>query len=157
MDMEMIWRMFDLCDQDMIYLLENSTLYFEDLMAYSKAISSIEVFENISFADTGRDCPEALIASVSDFMLALVEVSFQWSIPEKKKGSKFLCGVSVTLDAGKIISKALKGIGSGGGHATMAGGFVPFDGNDREEDLMIQNIRERFIDVISRTKRKSLR
>ena len=57
MDMEMIWRMFDLCDQDMIYLLENSTLYFEDLMAYSKAISSIEVFENISFADTGRDCP----------------------------------------------------------------------------------------------------
>lgn len=37
MDMEMIWRMFDLCDQDMIYLLENSTLYFEDLMAYSKA------------------------------------------------------------------------------------------------------------------------
>jgi len=34
---------------------------------------------------------------------------------------------------------------------------VPFDGNDREEDLMIQNIRERFIDVISRTKRKSLR
>ena len=95
MDMEMIWRMFDLCDQDMIYLLENSTLYFEDLMAYSKAISSIEVFENISFADTGRDCPEALIASVSDFMLALVEVSFQWSIPEKKKESKFLCGVSV--------------------------------------------------------------
>ena len=112
MDMEMIWRMFDLCDQDMIYLLENSTLYFEDLMAYSKAISSIEVFEN-------SERP--------------------------------------TLDAGKIISKALKGIGSGGGHATMAGGFVPFDGNDREEDLMIQNIRERFIDVISRTKRKSLR
>ena len=43
MDMEMIWRMFDLCDQDMIYLLENSTLYFEDLMAYSKAISSLSL------------------------------------------------------------------------------------------------------------------
>lgn len=64
-------------------------------MAYSKAISSIEVFENISFADTGRDCPEALIASVSDFMLALVEVSFSVVYSRKKKGSKFLCGVSV--------------------------------------------------------------
>lgn len=158
MDMEMIWRMFDLCDQDMIYLLENSTLYFEDLMAYSKAISSIEVFENISFADTGRDCPEALIASVSDFMLALVEVSFSVVYSRKKEGIKIsVRSERPTLDAGKIISKALKGIGSGGGHATMAGGFVPFDGNDREEDLMIQNIRERFIDVISRTKRKSLR
>ena len=147
-----------LCDQDMIYLLENSTLYFEDLMAYSKAISSIEVFENISFADTGRDCPEALIASVSDFMLALVEVSFSVVYSRKKEGIKIsVRSERPTLDAGKIISKALKGIGSGGGHATMAGGFVPFDGNDREEDLMIQNIRERFIDVISRTKRKSLR
>ena len=139
MDMEMIWRMFDLCDQDMIYLLENSTLYFEDLMAYSKAISSIEVFENISFADTGRDCPEALIASVSDFMLALVEVSFSVVYSRKKEGIKIsVRSERPTLDAGKIISKALKGIGSGGGHATMAGGFVPFDGNDREEDLMIQ-------------------
>ena len=127
-------------------------------MAYSKAISSIEVFENISFADTGRDCPEALIASVSDFMLALVEVSFSVVYSRKKEGIKIsVRSERPTLDAGKIISKALKGIGSGGGHATMAGGFVPFDGNDREEDLMIQNIRERFIDVISRTKRKSLR
>ena len=83
---------------------------------------------------------------------------FQWSIPEKKEGIKIsVRSERPTLDAGKIISKALKGIGSGGGHATMAGGFVPFDGNDREEDLLIQNIRERFIDVISRTKRKSLR
>lgn len=77
---------------------------------------------------------------------------------QKKEGIKIsVRSERPTLDAGKIISKALKGIGSGGGHATMAGGFVPFDGNDREEDLMIQNIRERFIDVISRTKRKSLR
>ena len=103
MDMEMIWRMFDLCDQDMIYLLENSTLYFEDLMAYSKAISSIEVFENISFADTGRDCPEALIASVSDFMLALVEVSFSVVYSRKKEGIKIsVRSERPTLDAGKI-------------------------------------------------------
>ena len=158
MDMEMLYRMFDLCDQDTIYMLENSALYFEDLMAYSKAISSIEVFENISFADTGRDCPGALIASVSDFMLALVEVSFSVVYSRKKEGIKIsVRSERPTLDAGKIINRALKGIGSGGGHATMAGGFVPFDGTDREEDLLIQNIRERFIDVISRTKRKSLR
>lgn len=37
------------------------------------------------------------------------------------------------------------------------GGFVPFDGNDREEDLMIQNIRERFIDVISEDETKVIK
>ncbi len=92
MDMEMIWRMFDLCDQDMIYLLENSTLYFEDLMAYSKAISSIEVFENISFADTGRDCPEALIASVSDFYACIGGSLFFFSgLFQKKKRDQNFC------------------------------------------------------------------
>lgn len=156
LDMEMLYRMYDDCDQDVIHLLENSNLYFEDLMAYSKAISSIEVFENISFADTGENCPEALIASVSDFMLALVEVSFSVVYSRKKEGIKLsVRSERPTLDAGKIISKALKGIGSGGGHATMAGGFVPFDGTDREEDLLIQDIRERFIDVITKPKRKS--
>lgn len=155
LDMEMLYRMFDICDQDIIYMLENSNLYFEDLMAYSKAISSIEVFENISFADTGANCPGALTASISDFMLALVEVSFSVVYSRKKEGIKIsVRSERASLDAGKIINRALKGIGSGGGHATMAGGFVPFDGSDREEDLLIQDIRERFITVITEQKKK---
>mgnify|MGYP004500040747 FL=1 len=156
LDMEMMYRMFDACDQDVIHLLENSNLYFEDLMAYSRAISSIEVFENISFADTGENCPEALIASVSDFMLALVEVTFSVVYSRKEEGIKIsVRSEGPALDAGKIISAALKGIGSGGGHATMAGGFVPFQGTEREEDLLVQDIRERFINVISKMKRKA--
>ena len=35
-----------------------------------------------------------------------------------------------SLDAGKITAEALQGIGNGGGHAAMAGGFVPFTGSD---------------------------
>ncbi len=156
LDMEMMYRMFDACDQDVIHLLENSNLYFEDLMAYSRAISSIEVFENISFADTGENCPEALIASVSDFMLALVEVTFSVVYSRNEEGIKIsVRSEGPSLDAGKIISAALKGIGSGGGHATMAGGFVPFQGTEREEDLLVQDIRERFINVIGKMKRKA--
>jgi len=151
MDMEMIWRMFDLCDQDMIYLLENSTLYFEDLMAYSKAISSIEVYDNISFADTGEDCPEALIASVSDFMLALVEVSF--SVVYSRRGDGIKLSVrseKSSLDAGKITAEALQGIGNGGGHAAMAGGFVPFTGSDGKAVILIDQIKERFFSTIAK-------
>ncbi len=155
LDIEMLYRMFDDCDQDVIHLLENSNLYFEDLLAYSRAISSIEVFETISFADTGENCPEALIASVSDFMLALVEVTFSVVYSRKEEGIKIsVRSERPSLDAGKIIGKALRGIGSGGGHATMAGGFVPFHGTEREEDLLVQDIRERFINVIGKIRRK---
>lgn len=36
----------------------------------------------------------------------------------------------------------------------MAGGFVPFHGTEREEDLLVQDIRERFINVIGKIRRK---
>jgi len=149
LDMEMLYQMFELCDRNVIHSLENSNLYFEDLLAYSKAIYSIKVYDNVSFADTGVDCPEGLIASVSDFMLALVEVTFSIVYSRKNDGIKLsVRSEGSKLDAGKIVRQALEGIGNGGGHAEMAGGFVPFTGNDAEADLMIKNIQERFLNVI---------
>ena len=149
LDMEMLYQMFDLCDQNVIHNLENSNLYFEDLLAYSKAIYSIKVYDNVSFADTGKDCPEGLIASVSDFMLALVEVTFSIVYSRKSDGIKLsVRSEGSKLDAGKVIREALEGIGNGGGHAEMAGGFVPFTGSDEEADLMIKEIQERFLNVI---------
>lgn len=153
LDMEMLYKMYGICDTDIIYTLENSSLHIEDLMAYSKAISSIRIFDNVSFADTGADCPEALIASVSDFMLALAEVSFSVVYSRKKEGIKIsVRSERTTQDAGKIISEALSGIGSGGGHATMAGGFVPFTGDDGEEKQLMKEIRQRFLAAVEKNR-----
>lgn len=151
LDIEMLYRMFDLCDYDIIHMLENSTLCFEDLVAYSQAISSIEVYDNISFADTGRDCP--VIANISDFMLALKEVSFSVVYSRKEGGIKLsVRSEKSSLDAGKITGKALEHIGNGGGHAAMAGGFVPFEGTEEEAALLMDKIKEKFIMVIGAIK-----
>lgn len=151
LDIEMIYRMFDLCDQEVIHMLQNSNLYFEDLMAYSQAISSIEVYGHVSFANAGKNCPGALVASVSDFMLALVTVEFSVVYSRNDEGIKLSVRSEKKIyDAGKITAHALEGIGGGGGHAAMAGGFVPFAGNDREAQLLISKIKERFIAEISR-------
>lgn len=151
LDVEMIYRMFDLCDQEIIHMLQNSNLYFEDLMAYSQAISSIQVYGYVSFADAGKNCPGALIASVSDFMLALVTVAFSVVYSRNEEGIKLSVRSEKKIyDAGKITGRALKGIGSGGGHASMAGGFVPFTGSDREAQLFVSKIKERFIAEIGK-------
>ena len=148
--------MFDKCNHALINSLENSNLYFEDLLAYSKAIYSIKVYDNISFADTGRNCPEGLIASVSDFMLALVEVNFSIVYSRKEEGIKLSVRSELPeLYAGKIARDALHGIGNGGGHAQMAGGFVPFKGNDEQADMLVREIQERFYERI--TKRAAYR
>lgn len=151
LDMEMMYRLFDQCNHGIINSLENSNLYFEDLLAYSKAIYSIKVYDNISFADTGKNCPEGLIASVSDFMLALVEVNFSIVYSRKEDGIKLSVRSELpVLDAGKITREALAQIGNGGGHAEMAGGFVPFMGDDEQADLLIREIQERFYECILR-------
>lgn len=151
LDFEMIYRMYDLCDYETIHMLENSNLCFEDLVAYSKAISSIEVYDNISFADTGEDCP--VIANISDFMLALKEVSFSVVYSRKDGGIKLsVRSEKASLDAGKIVGKALRGIGNGGGHAAMAGGFVPFAGSEQEAVVLLDAIKERFVAVIGAIK-----
>lgn len=147
LDIEMLYWLYDDCDYEVIHMLENSNLCFDDLIAYSKAISSIEVYDNISFADTGKDCP--VIANISDFMLALKEVSFSVVHSRKEGGIKLsVRSEKSCLDAGKIVSAALDGIGNGGGHAAMAGGFVPFEGTDHEAEILMDRIKDRFIDVI---------
>lgn len=147
LDFEMAYRMYDLCDHDTIHMLENSNLCFEDLVAYSKAIASIEVYDNISFADAGAGCP--VIANISDFMLALKEVSFSVVYARREGGVQLsVRSEKPSLDAGKIVSRALSGLGSGGGHAEMAGGFVTFAGDEKEEVILLDEIKERFVAVI---------
>ena len=147
LDVEMLYRMYYDCDYTVISMLENSILCFEDLVAYSRAISSIEVHDDISFADTGRDCP--VIADISDFMLALKEVTFSVVYSVKDGGIKLsVRSEGTALDAGKVIGRALTGIGNGGGHASMAGGFVPFDGDAQEKAALLEDIKRRFITQI---------
>lgn len=148
-DVEMYSHLFNLADKKILKSLEHCSLKFEDLKAYGNAINSIKVFNNVSFANTGSECPEALIATVSDFMLDLVEVTISIVYSVKKDGIKISVRSSGEYDAGRITNMALEGIGGGGGHATMAGGFVPVNNMGNMEDL-IRNIEGRFLDVIFR-------
>ncbi len=148
-DLEMLYRMYDMSDQIMIQMLENRELYFEDLMAYSKAIENIRVYEKVSFTSTGENCPEALIASVSDFMLALVEVEFSVVYAIQKNGIKLsVRSEEGRHDAGRITSHALRGLGNGGGHAAMAGGFIPLAGKDERVEEIISIVQERILEEV---------
>lgn len=92
-----------------------------------------------------------MIASVSDFMLALVEVSFSVVYSRRVDGIKLsVRSEKSSLDAGKITAEALQGIGNGGGHAAMAGGFVPVTGSDGKAVILIDQIKERFFSTIAK-------
>lgn len=150
LDLDMFYLLYQYCNPEKLRSLEHSSIQFDDLSAYANAINSIQVYNNVSFANTGINCPEALIASISDFMLSLAEVQFSVVYSIKDDGIKLSVRSEVeNYDSGKVCHQALEGIGSGGGHSTMAGGFVSFDDNVVNIALLIQNIQNRFLEVLS--------
>lgn len=145
-DLDMFYYLYPRCDMNIVQRLEYSVVQIEDLHAYANAINSIEIKDGISFANTGVDCPEALIATISDFMMSIVNVYLSVVYARKAEGIKLSVRSKYSgCDAGKLCKIALKGYGDGGGHAHMAGGFVPFTGDNKEEETLIQTIKDRFL------------
>ncbi len=154
LDVNVYRKLFDLCDMSIIQEFEHCSLKFEDLKAFASAINSIKIYDNISFANAGYNCPEALIATVCDFMLDLVVVDFSVVYSIKSDGIKLSIRSQGEIDAGNIANEALNGIGGGGGHATMAGGFVPFKEEGANVNALIGDIENRFLGVIPEEFRK---
>ena len=125
LDMDMMSFLFEYADWEKLNSMYSSTIEFQDLKAYGAAIENIDVFDYVGFTYIPFECPNSLVAIISDFILSLdvVDVSVVYSI--NSDGIKFsVRSERSDIDAGKLIHQALKGYGSGGGHAAMAGGYV---------------------------------
>lgn len=152
LDMDMFYTLFFKANNKQITYLEQNSIQLEDLKAYGSAIDSIHVVDGVSFANTGADCPEALIAEIADFTAELQNVYFSVVYSIKKEGIK----LSVRslrhsgCNAGEIIIEALEGIGTGGGHVTMAAGYVSFRDKTETAEQLIERIIENFKRIVSK-------
>lgn len=118
--------LYDYIDKEKLKTLLTNALEFKDLAAYNYAIENITIFKNTGFSLIPFNCPDALIASLSDFMLSLEEINIAIIYSIREDGLKFSVRSMLTeVNAGDLIHTVLKDIGNGGGHAQMAGGFIP--------------------------------
>lgn len=149
LDIDMFSLMYKIADKDILYGMESSSLRKNDLLAYQDAISNLRLHGRIGIAKIGDDCSEAIIGSISDFLLTLAEVDFTLVYSYRVGGLKFsVRSESKAVDAGKIIKEALTGIGDGGGHATMAAGFLPDLKSESEVKEMGRLVEQRIIDLV---------
>lgn len=149
LDLDMFYHLYNIADRKNLEYLESNEIQRDDLGAYVEAINSMRFFGNISFASTGENCSKALIAIISDFTSKISEIEFSVVYSIKKDGIRMSVRSSNRkLSAGEIVSEALKGIGSGGGHTVMAGGFVPFVDNDLLYDDLIKLIEDRIVTIV---------
>ncbi len=128
LDVDMFAFLYKHADDEKLKEMYRNVMEFADLKAYGAAIDNIHVYDGVGFADIPFDCPDALVAIISDFILSLdvVTVSVVYAI--RPDGIKFSVRSEIKeVDAGLLVRRALEGCGSGGGHKAMAGGFIPLD------------------------------
>lgn len=123
-----------------------------DLKAYGAAIESIELYDKVGFSCIPFSCPDALIAILSDFILALIEVEVAVVFSFREDGVKLsVRSEDPEIHAGKLLHDALKSVGNGGGHASMGGGLIQKDRLPELGRYPKDAIRNMFLDVLKGT------
>ncbi|WP_300417369.1 bifunctional oligoribonuclease/PAP phosphatase NrnA [uncultured Oscillibacter sp.] len=150
LDIRMFGYLFPLCDQEALSGLERNNLEFTDLKAYGAAIESIRLYDGVGFSYIPFPCPDGLIAILADFLLALIEVEVAVVFCSREDGVKLsVRSEKPEVHAGDLLHKALQGIGSGGGHASMGGGLI---GRDRLPELgryPEERVRSLFLEALA--------
>lgn len=154
LDLDMFCILYKLADIEIVNKIQTNSLQFEELLAYGNAIKNIKVYDNVGFANVNMDCPDSLLGTISDFIISIQEVEFSVVYSPRDSGIKFSVRNKLDyLDAGKLVHDVLKEVGNGGGHKTMAGGFLPAENLHIIGDID-SFVEDRFLQEIKITKRQ---
>lgn len=149
LDIKMFGFLFPFCDQEKLFGLERNNMEFADLKAYGAAIENIQLYDKVGFSSIPYSCPDALIAILSDFILSLIEVEVAIVFSFREDGIKLsVRSEDPEIHAGNLIRKALKDIGSGGGHASMGGGFINREQQPELGQYPKESIRDLFLKTL---------
>lgn len=134
-DADMFAYAFQFANTNSINSMYQNVMELTDLKAYAAAIDNIRIKNGIGFAMIPFSCPDALIGIISDFVIALniVHISVIYSV--RNDGIKFSIRSEIPeINAGSLINNALNPQGNGGGHKSMAGGYIPLNDVFRNMD-----------------------
>lgn len=150
-DVEMFGYLFPLVNHSTMQLLETNNMEFDDLQAYGMSIKNTRIYGKVGFSYVDFNCPDALVAILSDFLLSLVEVEVAIIYAKRDDGYKFSIRSERTdANAGQIANLGLSKWGNGGGHAFMAGGFVPKDKVNVSNEIFYDEVRSHFTKLMKK-------
>jgi len=125
LDINMFYHLYTLSDISLITELKGNQISSEDLQDYAKAFKTVEVYGEIGFLylDNGND---SLLGASSDIVITIAGVNIVVAYSPRKSGIKFSTrSINGDIKANELVRFILEGRGFGGGHNSMAGGFLP--------------------------------
>jgi len=107
--------------------------------AFAAALRAARVHGTAVVADLGAVSVPDLVPELADFLLRLRGA--RWSCVSGSAGDRLFVSVraaDATMRADRLLRRALRGIGSCGGHGSMAGGQVPLHGMTPDERALLR-------------------
>ncbi|MBN2873994.1 MAG: DHH family phosphoesterase [Spirochaetales bacterium] len=127
LDATMFCRLRPLADAELIRRLRGSQLTRADLNTYANAFRTVEVYDRLAFIRLDN-ADDSLVGSANDLILSLDEVDASVAFSVRDDGVRLsVRSLDQGIRANELASALVEGLGFGGGHAHMAGGFVPVD------------------------------
>lgn len=126
-DIEMFYKLYHFADMALIRALGGKQLKMTDLTHYADAFRTVEEYGSLGFMRL--DCPDdSLLASAGDIVLSLDTVDIVVAYSVRPAGIKLsVRSETLKIKANDLVRFILDGVGFGGGHDHMAGGFIALD------------------------------
>ncbi len=149
LDINMFYQLYNISDIFLITELKGNQISRNDLQDYAKAFKTVEVYGEIGFLylDNGND---SLLGASSDIVITIAGVNIVVAYAPRKDGYKFSTrSINKDINASELVRFILEGKGFGGGHNSMAGGFLPKSSLESDKSLHTF-IRHRAISFVEK-------
>ena len=125
LDIDMFYRLYNYCDMNIINELKGNQISRKDLDLYADAFKSVEIYEELGFLRL-ESANDSLLGAASDMVLTISGVNIVVAYSLRPNGIKFSARSIVPgVKANDLMRYILQETGFGGGHDSMAGGFMP--------------------------------
>lgn len=123
-DIEAYYQLYAHADMSRITELDNNTINISVLKNYSRAFETVEVYGCIGFLSLVSN-DDSLLGSASDILLSVENVDIVVAYAIRDTGLKYsIRSIDKDVSAADLVRHLVEGYGVGGGHITMAGGFI---------------------------------
>ncbi len=125
LDALMFYRLHAFVDAMLLRRLRGSQLTLKDLAMYAEAFRTVETYGRLGFLKL-VNADDSLVGSANDIVLSLDEVDASIAFSIRSDGVKLsVRSLDSAIRADELARAAVAGLGYGGGHTHMAGGFIP--------------------------------
>ncbi|MDR0709737.1 MAG: DHH family phosphoesterase [Spirochaetaceae bacterium] len=125
LDISMFYRLYSMSDIDMIVELRGNEISPRDLKLYAEAFRTVEIYDELGFLML-ESANDSLLGAAGDIVVSVSGVNIAVAYAKRDNGIKLsVRSITEKVNASEMVRCLVEGVGKGGGHNHMAGGFIP--------------------------------